>query len=265
MMDGVPDTLYIPLEARIYSTEVFPEYFKDPVSLRFRHDVPREIVDNSSEYSILASVARYYNTDMMGRDFVRRNGKSSIVHLGAGLETAYCRLSSLNAHFYDMDLPEVIEHRRRMLPEQGNETVIAGDMFDMGWADTIPNNLPVMILALGVFQYFREEEILDLIRKMKDRFPGAELVFDATNTKGLGYANRYVKKTGNQSAAMHFAVDDPKVFAERSGTELLECRPFFTDARKMLWRKTGLVTRVSMAFADRFGMVKILRLKLLEK
>ncbi|MBQ7979968.1 MAG: hypothetical protein IJ248_09510, partial [Candidatus Methanomethylophilaceae archaeon] len=86
--------------------------------------------------------------------------------------------------------------------------------------------------------------------------------FDATNMKGLNYTNRYVRKTGNKSAAMYFGVDDAKDFADRSGTELLECIPFFTDARKKLWRKTHLITRISMAWADRFGMAKILRLKL---
>lgn len=262
MTDGIPDTLYIPLEARVYSTEVFPEYFMDSTSLRFRDIIPQSIIDNSSEYSLLASVARYYNTDRMERDFVRRNGKSSIVHLGVGLETANFRLSSLNAHFYDMDLPEVIGIRKELLNEQKNETLIAGDLFDMGWAGYIPDDRPVMILVLGVFQYFHEDEILGVIGKMKERFPGAELVFDATSTKGLGYTNRYVKKTGNKSAAMHFGVDDAKDFADRSGTELLECIPFFTDARKKLWRKTHLFTRISMAWADRFGMAKILRLKL---
>lgn len=137
-------------------------------------------------------------------------------------------------------MPDVIEHRKRTLPNQDNETLIAGDLFDMRWADEVPTDRPVMILLLGVFQYFHEEEIVDIIGKMKGRFPGAELVFDATSTRGLGYANRYVRKTGNKSAEMHFAVDDAGVFADKTGTELLECRPFFTDARRLLWRKTHL-------------------------
>ena len=228
--DGVPDTLYIPLAARIYSTEVFPEYFKDDISKEFKGHIPQSIVDNSSEYSILASVARYYNTDSMEIDFSRRNGNCSIVHLGAGLETAYSRLRFMNAHFYDMDLPDVIALRWRLLPQMENETLIAGDLFDMGWTKEIPKDLPIMILALGVFQYFHEDRIFEVIDKMKRIFPGAELIFDATNTGGLRYANKYVKKTGNESATMYFAVDDAKDFARRSGTELLECRSFFTDA-----------------------------------
>lgn len=260
--EGVPDTLYIPLAARIYSTQMFPEYFSDSVSLRFKRDIPKSITDGSSEYSMLASVARYYNTDRMEREFVKRNGRSSIIHLGTGLETAYCRLADLPAHFYDMDLPEVIELRRSLLPESSNETLISGDLFDMNWANLIPDNLPVMILVLGVFQYFHEEEVVDVIRRMGSRFPGAELVFDATSTKGLSYTNRYVKKTGNDSAAMYFAVDDPSGFAKKCGADIIECRPFFTEARKILRNKADLSTLISMRFADKYGMVKLLRLRL---
>ena len=98
------------------------------------------------------------------------------------MKTAYLRQSDLDAHFYDMDLPKVIGLRRGLLPESENETLIAGDLFDMGWADAVDGSLPVMILVLGVFQYFPEERILEAIAGMKERFPGAELVFYAATT-----------------------------------------------------------------------------------
>ncbi len=262
MTDGVPDTLYIPLAARIYSTERFPDYFRDDAALKLKNRIPEGVARGSSEYTFLASAARYYNTDAMERDFVRRNGRSAIVHLGAGLETAYLRLSDLDAHFYDTDLSEVIELRRELLPPSERETLIAGDLFDMKWADEVDRSLPAMILVLGVFQYFREEQILDVVKKMKEAFPGAELVFDATNTDGLRYAARYVRKTGNQSAAMYFAVDDARVFCERTGTEYLEYRPFFTDARVMLRKRAGFYTRIAMRVVDRDLRAKLIRLRL---
>ena len=262
MTDGVPDTLYLPLAARVYSTERFPEYFRDETALSLKDRIPEGVDEGSSEYTYLASVARYYNTDRMERDFVSRNGRSSIVHLGAGLETAYLRLSDIDAHFYDMDLPEVIAKRRELLPPSEKETLIAGDLFDMRWADEVDGTLPVMILVLGVFQYFREEMVLDVIGRMREAFPGAELVFDATTTAGLRYAAKYVRKTGNQSAAMYFAVDDAHAFADRTETEYLECRPFFTDARRILRKRTGLYTRIAMKVVDRDYRAKLIRLRL---
>lgn len=262
MTDGIPDTLYIPLAARIYSTERFPDYFRDDAALKLKDRIPEGVTRGSSEYSFLASVARCYNADAMERDFVRRNGRSSIVHLGVGLETAYLRLSDLDAHFYDVDLPEVIDLRKELLPSSERETLIAGDLFDMRWADEVDGSLPVMILVLGVFQYYHEEQILDAVKKMKMLFPGAELVFDATTTDGLKYAAKYVRKTGNQSAAMYFAVDDARAFCGMTETGYLECRPFFTDARAMLRGRVGFYTRLAMRVVDRDFRVKLIRLRL---
>ena len=261
--DGVADTLFIPLNGRIQVSKRFPEYFYDEKALSLESSIPgSSLQEQTSEFNILSSAARYHNMDQIMQAFIDAHPACNVVILGGGLETAYDRMKRRQARFYEMDLPEVIEGRRNVLGEREGETLIPGDLFDMKWAESIPDDYPVMIVVLRVFQYFHEEEILEVIGKMKKRFPGAELVFDATNTKGLNYTNRYVRKTGNQSAAMYFGVDDAKDFADRSGTELLECIPFFTDARKKLWRKAHLITRISMAWADRFGSAKILRLKL---
>lgn len=92
------------------------------------------------------------------------------------------------------------------------------------------------------------------------RFP--EYFFDATNTKGLEYVNKYVKKTGNASALMYCAIDDPAAFAREAGCELLEVRPFYTAARRALKGKVNLYSKAAMAIADRTSRAFILHMKL---
>lgn len=93
-------------------------------------------------------------------------------------------------------------------------------------------------------------------------FPGAELIFDAVDSRGLRYAERYVKKTGNASAAMHFAVDDAAAFVEKAGVTLIAREPFFGDALRLLKGKIGLYTRISMQVCDRQDRLKVIRVKL---
>ena len=78
----------------------------------------------------------------------------------------------------------------------------------------------------------------------------------------MKYAAKYVRKTGNQSAAMYFAVDDAQAFCEMTETGYLECRPFFTDARAMLRGRVGFYTRFAMRVVDRDFRVKLIRLRL---
>ena len=122
--------------------------------------------------------------------------------------------------------------------------------------------LPTPIVVSGVFQYFRNADVLGFIADAKKAFADAERVFDAANTKGLEFANKYVRKTGNASALMLCAIDDPAAFAREAGCELVEVRPFYTAARRILKGKAGLYTRIAMAVTDRTGRAFILHLRL---
>ncbi|MDR3123125.1 MAG: class I SAM-dependent methyltransferase [Treponema sp.] len=250
-LQGVSDTLFIPLVARIVVSKKFPEYFFDEKALSLEDSLPDNTIQKkSSEYSLMASVARYHNLDEMTKAFIRKNNKSNIVHLGAGLETAYYRLNEPAATFYEIDLPDVIAARHTLLGEQANERLVAGDIFDMEWTKHIDTAMPALLVASGVFQYFKEETVIRFINEVKNLFSNAELIFDAANETGIKYTNRYVKKTGNTDAAMYFYVNDSMEFAKRTGTKLLEERVFFTDARKMLAKRLGLYTRMAMKVVD---------------
>ncbi|MDR3144806.1 MAG: class I SAM-dependent methyltransferase [Treponema sp.] len=250
-LQGVSDTLFIPLAARIFVSKKFPEYFFDEKALSLEKYIPdNSIQKRSSEYSFMASVARYYNLDSMVRTFIKKNGKSNIIYAGAGLETAYYRLNEQAAIFYEVDLPDVIAARHAILGEQTNERLIAGDIFSMEWTKQIDTSMPTLIVVSGVFQYFKEDKVVRFINDVKKIFSNVELIFDATNETGIKYTNKYVKKTGNTDALMYFYVNDSIAFSKRTGTRLIEERVFFTDARRMLAKRLGLYTRIAMKVVD---------------
>jgi O-methyltransferase involved in polyketide biosynthesis len=157
----------------------------------------------------------------MVRAFIRKNAKCNIVYLGAGLETAYYRLNEQGADFYEIDLPDVIAARRMVLGERANERLIAGDIFDMEWTKQIDRSLPTLLAAIGVFQYFKDDKVVQFISNLKKSFPSAELIFDATNKTGVKYANKYVKKTGNADVVIRFYIDDIVEFSKRTETKLI--------------------------------------------
>ena len=257
---GVPDTLFIPLAARVHVSRRFPDYFHDGAALSLARLIPAAVDGSASEYGHMASVARYHNLDEMTRAFAARRGRCAIVSLGAGLETAAFRLADLGATFYEVDLPEVIEARRALLPPTPHEVLIGADVLGRDWMDRLEPGAPTLFIAAGLFQYFHADDVVSLIGALRDRCPGGELVFDATNRAGLAYGNRYVRRTGNTAAPMHFHVDDPAAFARECGVELVEQRPFFTRARALLGRRLGLRTRIAMAVADRLRRTMIVHL-----
>lgn len=262
LLSGVEDTLYIPLVARIFASEKFPNYFYDEKALSLKQYIPTNLIEkNASEYFHMASVCRQDVIDKKIIKFLEENENCNVVFLGAGLETAYNRINNKKANFYQVDLPSVIEIRNRILGNAENEKLISGDMFTLGWIKEIDTELPTMIAVSGVYQYFNKEKIVEMIKKMKSLLPKGELVFDATNTKGLKIANRYVKKTGNVNAQMYFSIDNVTEFTELTDTKLIDVQGFFARALKIC-SNAKFITKLFMYFSDKWNRTKVIHLKL---
>ncbi len=257
---GVTDTLFIPLIARIEISKKFPAYFRDEKALSLENMFSAgSIAAKSSEYSMMASASRAVVMDKIVSNFIDENENSNIVCIGCGLETMVWRLEK-SAHFYGIDFPSVIENRKEILGKHESETLIPGDVNELDLSEYMDCSSPTMFVVAGVFQYFKEEEVLKLLAKLKSGFENAHVLFDAIDEFGINYAQKYVKKTGNKSAMMYFYINDPKEFADKSNTELLGLFGFFEEARKL--PKLKFKTRISMKVADDKKHTMILHLKL---
>ena len=134
MFSGVQETMYIPLAARVAISQRFPEYFYDEKSMQFKNIVQVKAINaKSSEYTAIASVARYYNMDRFVESFLRRYPEGNIVNLGVGLETMNYRIDCPKALFYNVDYPTVIDLREKMFGKAENEIQIRSDINKMTW------------------------------------------------------------------------------------------------------------------------------------
>jgi O-methyltransferase involved in polyketide biosynthesis len=215
--EGVEDTLFIPLTGRVIVSKRFPEYFFDQKALEMENLIKNKRIEKkSSEYTMLANVARSYNLDYMAQSFIDKHDKCNIVNLGVGLETSYYMIDRKNSMFIEVDLPEVIRLREKYLEVGANEKFVKGDLFKLEWCEELDTSLPTLLIASGVFQYFHENEVLKFISDVKDVFENAKLIFDATNKFGIKFTNFYVKRTGNSSPMMYFYLDDAEQFSKKS-------------------------------------------------
>ena len=84
--------------------------------------------------------------------------------------------------WYDLDLPDVIELRRKLVGGEGARYhFLACSVLESAWLDTVSahRQRPFLFLAEGVFMYFEEAQVKSLVLTLREHFPGAELVFDA--------------------------------------------------------------------------------------
>ena len=261
-LQGVEDTLYIPLYARIYASKRFPDYFYDEKALLLEDSNSlKTIAENTFEYFNMASVCRQQTIDKKIISFLENNHACNVVFLGAGLETAYFRIRNDVSNFYEVDLEHVIALREKLLGYGKNEKLIGCDMFSMEWVKYLDTTKHTLIVLAGVFQYFTKERIIHFIRQIQSGIPKCEMIFDATDSIGLKRANQFVRRTGNLNAEMYFAIDNPYEFAKDTNTKLLSVSGFFTDALKQC-RGLKLITKIIMFFSDRLKRTMVIHLRL---
>jgi methyltransferase (TIGR00027 family) len=162
--------------------------------------------------------------DDCARDFLVRHPDAVVVHIGCGLDTRFERTCSEQAdngrvEWYDLDLPEVIELRRKLVGGEGaRHHFLACSVFDSAWLTKVGAHRPrpFLFLAEGVFMYFEEAQVKSLVLTLKERFPGAELVFDAYSPFLMWSHNLRVarKRIG---APLHWALKRPRDLEGWSG------------------------------------------------
>jgi O-methyltransferase involved in polyketide biosynthesis len=115
-------------------------------------------------------------------DFLARNPDAVVVHIGCGLDTRFERVDNGRVEWFDLDVPDVMELRRKLISSESSRYhTLAASVFDDGWLEEVNHYKPrpFMFLAEGVFPYFEEAQVKSLFLRLRKHFPGSELVCDA--------------------------------------------------------------------------------------
>ena len=109
------------------------------------------------------------------------------VSLGAGLDTRFQRLDAVvpgsRFDWVDIDLPGVIELKRRLVRETPRYRLLAHDLRDLGWTDRVGARArhPALFIAEGVLMYLRSSEVQNILAAIASRFSqcgAVRLLFD---------------------------------------------------------------------------------------
>jgi O-methyltransferase involved in polyketide biosynthesis len=157
----------------------------------------------------LSIAIRAKQFDTWAIEWIADNPESSVLHLGCGLDSRVFRVDPPSTvHWFDIDYPEVIDLRRQLYPERPDYSLIGSSLLEPDWLETIPGDLPAMILAEGVLMYLPADEAGPLLARLTNHFPGGRMAFDALSTTGtrMAGADRAVSATG---AKFGWGLDDP--------------------------------------------------------
>jgi O-methyltransferase involved in polyketide biosynthesis len=157
--------------------------------------------------------------------FVKRHPEGTVVEIGAGLNTRFERVDNGTVHWFDLDLPDTVELRKKFFADSGRRVTLAGSVVDAEWMAAVRQSPgPYLFVAEAVFMYLTAEEVQTALEQIARGFPGARIAFDTVTGLAVKHGNKDHERL-KLGARFAWACEDPREI-ERwgSGWRLVESR-----------------------------------------
>ena len=200
------ETLLIPLFSKAQLNPILVDEKARQILDEVTYDFAQLNIPQKTEVTLRM---RAKQLDAYTQEFLSAHPDGVVLHLGCGLDSRCLRVSHPAATWFDLDLPDVIDLRRKFYPETGTYHLLAGSVTELSWVAQIPKGSPTLVVAEGLLMYLQEAEVKALIRCLHQSFPGCHLVFDAFSklTADRIKAHPSIQKTG---ASVHWGINDAR-------------------------------------------------------
>jgi O-methyltransferase involved in polyketide biosynthesis len=208
------------------------------------------IAANIHPITRLAWIARSLHVDRTIRDFLVRRPEATIVNVGCGLDTTFDRVDNGRLNWVDLDLPDVIDLRNRLVPPGPHRRSLACSVLEPGWLQGLQIDDGLLVVAAGVLYYLEELQVRDLLSRVATAAPGSEMVFDVCSPRGARIANRKVIQDGgmDSSAVLRWGLERAREIARWDARiEVLESYQLFRGITGRLPLRARLGTLLSDA------------------
>lgn len=270
----VQETLVIPLYGRKVCTELYPNLYKDDTAEKIieRIDYDFTVLKKQSKkpmyrFGFLEVAMRQNDLAYEILDYLKSHPKASVVNLGCGLDNTGRVVDNGLIKIYNLDFPDVIEVRNKLLPPGDRESNVPCDLNDPSWFDKIDKSDGVVFFASGVFYYFLNEQVKKLVVKMASSFPGSKLVFDAADKKASKLLRRtWLKVSKIKNVEAYFALSDArKEISQWSPLVEVSSRGYMLGYNDLKDPSVSWFFRFLARLGDKFMKMQIVRIDFKEE
>ena len=125
-------------------------------------------------------IARTIVLDKLTKSWLASHPGAVVINIACGLDTRCYRMAGY-AHWYNLDLPETMAVREKLLPESGAISQIAMSAMD-DWGGKIgEQNVPVLIVIEGLTMYLNTKDVQQIFAVISNRFPKATVFVETMN------------------------------------------------------------------------------------
>ena len=255
-LGGVAETLLITLYIRAKDAKNAHPVLNDRKAAELIEKIDYDFSKFDSAWvSYYGILARAKIMDREAAKFIEKYPDCVVVSVGCGLDTRFDRIDNGRIRWYNLDLPEVIEKRRFLLPDSPRSISIGKSALDASWPQDIEwQGKKLLIISEGVLMYMEESEVKAFLSILSDSFDDFEAQFDLMY-KGLvkkAACHDVVKKT---SAEFHWGVSNGSEITQLNPAfKQLACINFTDEMRHLLPGLLKLLTPFFYLTNNRLGI-----------
>ena len=179
-LSGVPETMLQTVYARAKESRGRGA-IHDPASeaLVDRLDYDFSLADKDAAMRS-GVIARTIVLDRLTLDWLAKHPNAVVVNIACGLDTRCYRMHGY-ARWYNLDLPEVIALRQRLLPESGAISQIAGSAMEDWGGEIRETGDPALVIIEGLTMYLSEADVMRMFSVIAGRFNQASVFVETMN------------------------------------------------------------------------------------
>ena len=179
-LSGVPETMLQTVYARARESRgrgVIRDAKAEKLVEKLDYDFSLAEKDTAMRSGV---IARTIVLDRLTTAYLAGHPGAVVVNIACGLDTRCYRMTGYR-HWYNLDLPETMAVREKLLPESGAVTQIAMSAMD-DWGSRIEEiDAPVLIIIEGLTMYLTEADVTRIFSVIAGRFPRATVFVETMN------------------------------------------------------------------------------------
>lgn len=222
-VSGVPETMLQTMYARAKESERENPYIYDKKAMEFVSRLDYDF-SNAEKDTVMSSgvIARTILLDGMVEEFLNSHPDTIVVNIACGMDTRCYRMEEKYKYWYNIDLPETIQIRRRFLEENGPVFQLAKSAMDASYTEEICyHGEPVLVVVEGLTMYLQETDVKQIFHIIHKKFDKATVFVETMSP----FVAAHVKEKSIQGSQAKFT------WGVKNGKELEKLIPEFISRR----------------------------------
>ncbi len=240
-LGDLEETALIPLAVRANETMRKNARIRDEKAVRIIGTLGIDTAQLDKFITHEGVVARTIMFDKTLKSLLKKYPDAVCLNIGCGLDDRFSRVDNRQIRWFNIDLPDSIEIRKKVFSETEREKMLAADILSDNWTASVPKENVTIVIAEGLLMYFSKQQVQLLLNGITGAFDKGILLAELMHPKTMNEKMHDTVKHTNAkfgwgtTSGEELCVLDPKL-------TLIKESSFWEEAKKYtLFGKLGSV------------------------